>query len=171
MSSSFSRSSPPKASSHRLLRPSRMPSALRKLLSLDPRSLADLIAAQSALLRARRLLKRQPIGSLTIRDAGVSPRPDGDPARARAVALAVSRAAAYGLFRPKCLVRAIALRELLGQHGVSGSEIRVGVRQRKGQFNAHAWVRWGDEILGDQPDHVATFTEVDDIRVLEGSGA
>ena len=146
-----------------------MQSVLRKLFSLDSRSLADLVAAQRALLRARRLLKRQPIGSLTIRDTGVGASPAGDPDRARAVAQAVTRAATHGLFRPFCLVRALALRELLHQQGISGSEIRIGVRRRNGGFSAHAWVRWGDQILGDLPEHVATFTEVDDIRVLEGS--
>jgi hypothetical protein len=143
-----------------------MPSVLRKLLTLDRRSFADLIAAQRALLRARRLVKRQPIGTLTIRDAGAASPPRGDVTRAKDIARAVSRAASYGLFRPFCLVRAIALRELLQQHGVSGSEIRIGVRSKHGEFSAHAWVLWGNEILGDDPHHVATFTEVDDIRVL-----
>jgi hypothetical protein len=30
-------------------------------------------------------------------------------------------------------------------------------------------VRWGDVLLGDDVAHVATFTEVDDIRVLQGA--
>ncbi len=143
-----------------------MPSVLRKLLSLDRQSFADLIAAQRALWRARRIIKRQPIGSLTIRDANAASIPRGDPTRAKDVARAIARASSYGLFRPFCLVRAIALRDLLQQHEISGSEIRVGVRWQGGEFTAHAWVRWGDEILGDDPHHVSTFTEVDDIRVL-----
>jgi hypothetical protein len=43
------------------------------------------------------------------------------------------------------------------------------VRQRRGKFEAHAWVRWNDEVLGDVASHIATFTEVDDMRVL-GNG-
>jgi hypothetical protein len=140
---------------------------LRKLASLDRRSLTDLIFAQIALLRAHWRVKRQPIGSLTIRSRDASAPARGDPARALSLALAVERTAQHGLFRPFCLVRAIALRELLEAHAILGSQIRVGVRQQGGRFNAHAWVRWGDRILGDKPEHVATFTEVDDIRVLE----
>jgi len=131
------------------------------------RSLADVAAAQLALLRARWRLRRQPIGSLTIRAplGGVAP-PTGDKRRARAVAEGVARASRFGLFRPFCLVRALALQELLDREGIRGSEIRIGVRRHEGEFAAHAWVRWGQEILGDDPAHVATFTEVDDIRVL-----
>ena len=42
----------------------------------------------------------------------------------------------------------------------------TGIGAKPCQFNAHAWVRWSGQILGDLPEHVATFTEVDDIRVL-----
>jgi hypothetical protein len=139
---------------------------LRKLAALDARGLADLWQAQRALLAARRLLKQRPIGSLTIRDASSDGPVAGDPARAREVARAVSRAATYGFFRPFCLVRALALRELLHREGIRGTDIRIGVRRRGNEFTAHAWVRWGSEILGDEPGYVATFTEVDDIRVL-----
>ena len=145
---------------------------LRKLAALDARRLADLLLAQWFLLRAGSLKHTHPIGSLTAHGAttAVTPAPvAGDPLRARALALAVSRAAEYGLFRPFCLVRAIALRDLLERYQIAGSEIRVGVRQKQGKFEAHAWVRWGNEILGDLPSHIATFTEVDDIRVL-GNG-
>lgn len=138
---------------------------LRKLAALDARGLADLWQAQRALLAARRLVKQRPIGSLTIRASSDGPVA-GDPTRAREVARAVSRAATYGLFRPFCLVRALALRDLLQREGIHGTDIRIGVRRRGSEFTAHAWVRWGSEILGDEPGYVATFTEVDDIRVL-----
>lgn len=149
-----------------------MPSPLRKLAALDPRSLADLLLAQWFLLRAGWRKRTQPIGSLTARQtlaAATWAQVSGDPDRARALALAVSRAAEHGLFRPFCLVRAIALRDLLERDRILGSEIRVGVRRKQGKFQAHAWVRWGTEVLGDQPSNIATFTEVDDIRVL-GNG-
>ncbi len=90
----------------------------------------------------------------------------GDPARASAIGLAVERAAAHGLFRPFCLVRAMALRELLLSENILGASIRIGVRRQNGEFQAHAWVLWGTTVLGDRPAHVATFTEVDDLRVL-----
>ncbi len=142
---------------------------LRKLAALDARSFADLLAAQAALLRARHQVNTQPIGSLTTRAAGGDGLPRGDALRARALALAITRAANHGIFRPFCPVRAMALRALLERAGITGSEIRVGVRRSNGVFAAHAWVRWGHEILGDDPRYVGTFTEVDDIRVLGGA--
>jgi len=145
---------------------------LRKLAALDARSLADLLLAQWLLLRAGWRKRTQPIGSLTAHGASSADTAtpvSGDPLRARALALAVSRAAEYGLFRPFCLVRAIATRDLLERYGIRGSEIRIGVRRKQGAFQAHAWVRWGEELLGDHPSNIATFTEVDDIRVL-GNG-
>ncbi|MBX3173942.1 MAG: lasso peptide biosynthesis B2 protein [Gemmatimonadaceae bacterium] len=127
----------------------------------------DVLAAQRALLAARRRLDREPVGSLTARRGDApAPAPSGDATRARQIAAAVRWTARHGLFRPFCLVQALALQELLAAAGVRGSEIRVGVQRQDGQFAAHAWVRWNNEVLGDDPRHVATFTEVDDIGVL-----
>lgn len=137
-------------------------------MSPRPR-LRDLLAAQSALLRARRRLKQEPIGNLTERRKRSLGPASGDEGRAEQLARAVQLAARYGLFRPFCLVRAVALEELLLREGITGGDIRIGVRRKDGAFAAHAWIRWRDRILGDDPDHVATFTEVDDIRVLGGS--
>lgn len=114
-------------------------------------------------------MRTQPIGSLTARDAAATlsaPASPDDRRRAGEIATAVRRAADFGLFRPFCLVRAMALRALLERANILGSEIRIGVRRRDGVFAAHAWIRWNNQVLGDLPSHVATFTEVDDIRVL-----
>ncbi len=143
-----------------------MTSRLRKLLALDRRGWLDLFSAQVALLRAQRRLRREPTGSFVTRERDAPGPATGDAIRARALATAVVRTANHGVFRPFCLVRAIAIKDLLERHGIEGSSIRIGVRRLGSEFNAHAWVRWGDETLGDRPDHVATFTEVDDIRVL-----
>lgn len=146
-----------------------MPKRLRKLARLGPSGLLDLVAAQAALLAAEWRIRTKPIGSLTIRDhaAGTATSVSAhDRQRASELAAAVRRAADHGLFRPFCLVRAMALRTLLERANIRGSEIRIGVRRRHGVFAAHAWIRWNDQILGDLPAHVATFTEVDDIRVL-----
>jgi hypothetical protein len=126
----------------------------------------DLVAAHRALWRARARLRREPVGTLTMRDIAPAAPVSGDPRRAAALADAVVTAATHGLFRPLCLAQSLALQDLLTRHGIAGSEIRVGVRHRDGRLAAHAWVRWGEQVLGDDPDHVATFTEVDDIRVL-----
>lgn len=143
-----------------------MPPPLRKLLALDRRSWLDLLRAQAALLRAQWRLRREPLGALAIRapiDLGAT---SGDPVRARSLGLAIERAAEHGIFRPFCLVRAMALRELLLADEIRGASIRIGVRRHNGEFQAHAWVLWGATVLGDRPEHVARFTEVDDLRVL-----
>lgn len=145
-----------------------MPALLRRLRTIGLRDAIDLVRAQGALLRARRLVATRPVGSLAIR-ANVAPESViGDPERAHALALATRRAARFGLFRPYCLVQAIALRDLLESEGIRGSTIRVGVRRAAGTFEAHAWVLWGRHVLGDRPEHVRRFTEVDDLRVLGG---
>lgn len=146
-----------------------MPSPFRKLAALTAGEWRDLLRAQRAVLRAERRVRREAIGSLAIREPWDPAAAVGDPRRAQALALAVGRVATYGLSRPACLARTIALRELLLEDGIDGASIRIGVRRHRGTFQAHAWVRWGDHILGDHADHIATFTEVDDLRVMESA--
>lgn len=146
-----------------------MPAPLRKLAALGARGWRDLLRAQLALLRAQRRLRREAIGSLAIRESFETNETAGDPARADELALAIHRASRHGLFRPYCLVRAMALRDLLVADGISGASIRIGVRRMKGEFQAHAWIRWGERVLGDEPRHVARFTEVDDLGVMRRS--
>ncbi|HEU4586898.1 MAG TPA: lasso peptide biosynthesis B2 protein [Gemmatimonadaceae bacterium] len=93
-----------------------------------------------------------------------------DPAvlsRAEALALAVGRAAEFGVFRPLCLVRAVALNRVLERHGIRGSRVRVGVRMRNGRFAAHAWVEYGDRVLGDNEAHVGSFVELSEVRLVD----
>jgi hypothetical protein len=140
---------------------------LRNLASLGPRGWRDLWRAQAALLRAQRRLDNEPIGALAIREPFGAEAVSGDPGRAYLLAMAVHRAARFGLIRPFCLVRAMALRDLFVQDGLRGASIRIGVRRADGVFQAHAWVRWGERIVGDDPDYVASFTEVDDLGVMQ----
>jgi hypothetical protein len=81
----------------------------------------------------------------------------------------VRRAAAYGLFRPLCLVRSVALNRMLDQYGFHGSRIRVGVRLVDGKFAAHAWVEYEGQVLGDDVEHVRGFEELSDVRLLKWS--
>lgn len=141
---------------------------LRKLAGLSAREWRDLIEAQLALIRAQRRVRRDPIGSLVARQPAPTTKPTGDLPRARAIALANMRAAEFGVFRPKCLVRVLALQEVLLAHGIRGGTVRVGVLRTQGTFMAHAWMTWRNEVLGDLPAHVARFTEVDDLRVMTG---
>ena len=140
---------------------------LRNVARLGPRGWRDLWRAQAALLRAQRRLDREPIGALAIREPFGTAAVIGDPGRAYELAMAVHRAARFGLIRPFCLVRAMALRDLFVEDGLRGASIRIGVRRADGVFQAHAWVRWGDRIVGDDPAYVASFTEVDDLGVMQ----
>ena len=139
---------------------------LRKLAALSRREWTDLLSAQLALIQTEWRVKRAPVGGLAVRDASAGSAPAGDAARARELARAVARAADHGVFRPYCLVRALTLQGMLRANGVQGSAVRVGVRRANGKFAAHAWVVWREEILGDVPEHVAQFEEVDDLRVV-----
>jgi hypothetical protein len=76
------------------------------------------------------------------------------------LAAAVSRAAHYGLFRPRCLVRAVALHSMLQARGLFGSSLRVGVRRQKAKLFAHAWVEYGGRVLADEEWRVKQFDEL-----------
>lgn len=142
--------------------------AVPKLRGLRWRDVRDLVHAQLALSRAQREMRSLPTGEM-VRD--VSPRADAPTAErvedARRIALAVNRAASFGLFRPKCLVKSRALRKLLDEAGIPGAQVRVGVRLREGRFLAHAWVEYGGQVVGDDPEEVAHFVPMTGIQVAE----
>ena len=137
----------------------------RKLFALSFRDWAELVQAQWALLAARGMVRNRPIGSLATPTVG---NPAADPARlpeARRLALAVVRAASFGVFRPQCLVRSVALSHMLADRGISGALVRVGVRRKNGEFSAHAWVELAGETLGDADDHVGSFVPMTNLDV------
>jgi hypothetical protein len=86
---------------------------------------------------------------------------------ARRLALAVVRAARFGVFRPQCLVRSVALFRMLEQRGIDGALVRVGVRRINGNFLAHAWVELAGETLGDADDHVGSFVPLTNLDVQQ----
>jgi len=121
--------------------------------------------AQWALLAARGMVRNRPIGSLATPTVG---NPPADPARlpeARRLALAIVRAARFGVFRPQCLVRSVALSQMLADRRISGALVRVGVRRKNGEFSAHAWVELAGETLGDADDHVGSFVPMTNLDV------
>ena len=137
----------------------------RKILGLSFRDWAELIQAQKALLVARGMVRNRPLGSLATQ---VETSPPADPDRlpeARRLALAVVRAARFGVFRAHCLVRSVALSRLLEDRGISGALVRVGVRRTNGAFSAHAWVELAGETLGDADDHVGSFVPMTNLDV------
>ena len=128
-----------------------------------------LLQAQIALIRARIEVRRRPQGEL-VAAANVPERPHtarlDQRQDAERIGQSVSRAAKYGLFRPTCLVRSIAISNLLRKQGISGGRIRVGVGMRDGKFVAHAWVEYDGIVIGDDDSVVGRFETIDDLKVV-----
>ena len=141
------------------------PRIAQKLLRLSARDWADLIRAQWALLAAQATVRARPVGELATPTSGEK---NADPDRlpeARRLALAVVRAARYGVIRPQCLVRSVALSRMLSARGIDGAFVRVGVRRTAKEFLAHAWVEYAGETLGDADEHVGTFIPLTNLDV------
>jgi hypothetical protein len=146
----------------------RLATRLRRAASFSARDWRDLAVAQWALLSAQALVLTRPVGSLTSPGAEQgAPASPHSLAEAVRLARSVTWAARYGVFRPKCLVRSLALTRLLDRRGISGGVIRVGVRMQERDFDAHAWVELDGRILGDTEAHVGSFTRLPDLRVFE----
>jgi Transglutaminase-like superfamily len=142
---------------------------LSRARRLTGREWMDLTRAQLAIFGAEGALRTRSRGRLlaydhTAQDVPVAP---DHIRRAEELALAVSRAAEFGILRPKCLARSVALHRLLRSEGISGSRIRIGVLPQAGRFMAHAWVTLHGRILGDDPAFVSRFTEIADARTAE----
>jgi hypothetical protein len=129
----------------------------------------DLARAQLALARAQRIMRSRPKGAM-VRDEEA---PKDAPVvldrmeDAKRIALAVSRAAEFGFFRPRCLVRSMALRSMLNRAGIDGATVRVGVQLVNERFSAHAWVEYGGQIVGDNEASVGRFVPLTNLQVME----
>lgn len=138
-----------------------------KLIQLSYRDWRDLASAQLALVVAQIRVWMRCRGDL-VAPSSQPPAPftniEVDPAVER-LAWAVERTAGYGLFRPKCLVRAIALAHLIEARGFSGSRVRIGVIWQNERFMAHAWVVYRGSILGDQNWRIRRFAELNDVEL------
>jgi hypothetical protein len=121
-----------------------------------------------ALLRAQRDMRSMPTGEMVRDDPVQVATPAVDRVEdARRIALAVNRAATFGLIRPRCLVKSRALRKLLDEAGIAGASVRVGVQLTDGRFRAHAWVEYAGQVVGDDPAAVARFVPIPGLRVAE----
>ncbi|MEX1184570.1 MAG: lasso peptide biosynthesis B2 protein [Gemmatimonadota bacterium] len=144
----------------------------RRITGITARELGMLTEAQVVLLACQVARWLRPRGKL-IEWSGraVARVPAGlDAAGASTVSLvcwSVTRAARYGVFRPQCLVRALALQRMLRRRGIMESSLHIGVRRQDGVFQAHAWVELNGAVLGDTRQHVRTFTRVSDLRLVE----
>ena len=141
----------------------------KKLVTLSAREWLDLFQAQWALAAAQLTVRSRPIGTLATPANAARPADLARMPEARRLALAIVRAARYGVFRPQCLVRSVALSRMLERRGIDGALVRVGVRRASGEFLAHAWVEYGGQTLGDADDHVGTFVPLTNLEVRRPS--
>jgi len=134
---------------------------------------ADIVRAQCALILAQLAVWLWPTGRLIAASSGVAAQPDppGADQLARRMGRAVHRASRYGLFRPKCLTRALALKKLLEDRGVRSARLCVGVRPDGSRLLAHAWVEHGDVVLADRPVHVSSFHRLAELDLAARRGA
>lgn len=157
-------------------------SRARSLLGLTTADWWAMVRAQRALLAAEWSVRTRRTGHLLAAAAPSGARwtgaaPAGPPHESAAdspamltrsqarsamrLALAVHRAARFGVFRPRCLTRSIALHRLL-RHARLPAEIRVGVRREGATILAHAWVELYGQVLGDRVSHVSGYTPLAD---------
>ncbi len=123
---------------------------LGRALRLGPRGWLDLGRAALELARARWRLRRHSVRDLIAlgQRQATPPRPvpPGRNGLLDRVALAVPRAAARVPWRADCWVQALAAQSWLAREGVP-AEIWIGVRQDRGAFEAHAWLRSGERAV------------------------
>jgi len=125
--------------------------------------------AQMVLLRAQAMRWLRPLGKFVETSVGdqrttIVPSTSQDHA-SRQIAAAIDRASRYGVFRPLCLTRAVALSRMLNAHGIAGHSIRIGVRHDRGSFTAHAWVELGHRVLGDTTANTLAYLPLTQVSV------
>lgn len=161
---------------------------LRHWSRIPPAELGDVVVAELALLQAQLAAWRRPRGQLVrphddaraSREAPAACTPAELAERARTARRAVTaldRALRWGVVRPACLVRSLALVRLLERHGVHGAAIRLGVRRgaaaearharAAGDVDAHAWVELDGRVVGDDPRHTRRFTPIGGVQAVE----
>lgn len=157
--------------------PLRGTARLRHWSRIPRHELGDVLVAEAALVRAQAEAWLRPRGELvqvpgaagealhrTLTDAGARR------AVAHRAVKALDRALRYGVVRPACLVRSIALARLLATFGVTDAQIRLGVRRTgaaAGDVNAHAWVELDGRVIGDDPRHTRRFTPIGSVTAPE----
>lgn len=77
-----------------------------------------------------------------------------------AVCHVVNKAADNHLFNLNCLRRCVVAREILRKEGIP-AVLHFGVRSRMGQESVHCWLTVEDTVVGDTPEHVEKYQELD----------
>ena len=86
-------------------------------------------------------------------------------ARAQETSYALSVAVKFGPWRPKCLLRSLALGWFLARQGIA-FEIRIGVpagvvAAGPIDFSAHAWVEFDGVVINDREDIAGDYATFD----------
>ena len=145
------------------------PATVRRALRVARRDWRGLAQAQWTLLATQWRVWSRPTGALLQSTASRSTTPAADDLQlATALGRLSSLASTYGLFRPSCLVRSLALQKTLDAHGLEGSVVRVGVRSvddRK--MAAHAWLEYGPLTIGESRTGTRAYVELAAVRWIE----
>jgi hypothetical protein len=112
----------------------------------------DLVLRLLPFTTARRLLDRPPVP----RPTGAS---DAD-AEVRRLDRLVRAAARRHLYPMTCLRRSLVLKWLLSGAGIP-AELRMGVRPEQGSLEAHAWVEYQGEPVGEDDGVAVRYTTLD----------
>ena len=140
---------------------------LRRIRSLEWREITDLLVAQGSLLAAWWTVQRRPKGELLRRIQSLVQSGDArDERRLARLAVAVDRISRFGMFRPTCLVRAVALERQIRSANAGAAVVRVGVLLGGTKLLAHAWIEIDGRVVGDEPSHVRRFTPLHDFTSL-----
>ncbi len=79
---------------------------------------------------------------------------------ARVIVRMEEAAARHHFFRPNCLEQSMVVWWLLRLRGIS-ADLRIGARKEAGQFEAHAWVESGGEVLSSAAEDHRHFVPFD----------
>ena len=74
-----------------------------------------------------------------------------------ALQIAVDRARYNHLYPMTCLRRALTLQRLLAKRGIS-TELKIGARKDNGQLNAHAWIEYKGQTIGESEEITERFS-------------
>ena len=140
----------------------RLVARIRRLSAQEWR---DLVEAQLLLIAAQLRVWLIPRGRMVhIEEVAPDEASTIEPDALR-VARTLSWVAAHGLFRPKCLVRALALQSMLDRRGRVGSLVRIGARRGDdGAMRAHAWVVYRGRVIGDSFERTRGYVVIADAR-------
>lgn len=144
-------------------------SPLGRLFGVPLVDVADMISAQCEVLRAQWALRAKSPGAL-VRTAAPAREGRGVTAEEREaltrIAVAVGRVARFGVTRPACLVRAIAMERMIVRRGIHRARVKIGVMRDEDSFKAHAWIEVDGTVVGDSVSHVDRFIPLADFSGL-----